>query len=177
MEQKTPPVIYALSGNVGSGKSTLAKALSKHFGDIPHLSSDGIREELTGGPNGDRKADVFGTMRKRLLGHLAAGNSVVMDSTGMSHRYRDLVNEFENRVPMHKIQLHCSPEAWQAREKTRTDRWNLENGVKTPFVMPERAYKDSAAVDMKPHLKLDTSEMHPDDVFKTVVDHINNNPK
>jgi hypothetical protein len=53
----------------------------------------------------------------------------------------------------------------------------LENGIRKSFEMPQRAYEESNGVDLKPDLKIDTSNMHPDDVFKTVVDHINNNPK
>jgi hypothetical protein len=45
--------------------------------------------------------------------------------------------------------------------------------------MPERAYNDSFKVqnDIKPDLRIDTSHMKPEDVFKQTVEHIKNNPK
>lgn len=168
---KVSPRIYALYGTVGSGKSTLGKSLSKHFGGIPHLSSDGIREELLGDP-AKRGGQVFETMRSRLLGHLAGGSSVVLDSTGMSDKYRNILNEFRDKVPMHVIQLSCDPAAWKAREGMRTDRWKMEDGKRVPFVMPDRAYNESSQVFVPPDLHIDTTNLHPDEVFSQALNHI-----
>lgn len=165
--------IYALFGNVSSGKSTLAKKLSEYYSGIPRLSSDAIREELTrniAGPS----PNVFETMRNRLNGHLAAGSSVILDSTGMSAKYVDLLKEFRDLVPMYVIQLHNDKASWQQREKGRTDRWKLDdNNQKVSFQMPERAYNQSSQVSITPDLKVDTTNLTPDDVFSRVLDHIN----
>jgi predicted kinase len=168
--------IYTIYGGIGSGKTSLAKRLSEHF-LIPHLSSDQIRQDLTGSPNGKTK-HVFTVMRAKLSGYLSEGLSVILDSTGQSPSFRQLIDDYQILFPMFKIQLNCDYETWKNRENIRDDRFNLDDqGSKVNFEMPERAFYDSNAINLSPDLQINTSNMSADDVFKTVIDHIHNNPK
>ena len=166
------PRIYVIYGNVGSGKTTLATALAAHWG-IYHLSSDAIRIELTGSPNGKTK-QVFKVMNERASRFLSFMAPFIMDSTGMSKEFRALVKEVEGIIPMCIIELKCAPHAWRARETIRDDRWNIGlDGVKETFVMPYRAYEDSSQVDLEPELKINTTDLTPEEVFNRVVEYIN----
>lgn len=151
--------LFVLFGNVSSGKSTLARKIAETY-SIPHISSDALREELTGNIGGG-SGMVWPEMRKRMTAYLEAGTSVVIDSSGMSPKYREIVRDFRSKYPTLVIELYCDFEMWLARERKRNDRWNLENGEKVPFKMPVRAYEDSVKVDMNSDLRIDTTHMHP----------------
>jgi len=168
------PFVIALHGNIGSGKTTLGKRLSEHFGGIPHLSSDAIRAELYGAPGVNKHGAVFQTMHDRAKEHLANGSPIVMDSTGMSPKYRQMLEDIKNmNYPMHTIKLSSNRDVTNQREKTRDDRITLdENGKEVPFEMPREVWDRSSQVDMPYDLHIDTSNLSPDDVFNQAVTHL-----
>lgn len=146
------PFVIALSGNISAGKTMLAKRLAKHFG-VEHLSSDEIRSTLAGpGTKGQR---VFAEMRRRAFKVLQSGDSVILDSTGMSDRYRALVDDLRKHCPVVALDLFCSPDAWRVREKTRTDRPGL----------PINVYVQSLEASTSHDYAIDTSLLTPDQVF------------
>jgi len=170
--------LFVIYGNQSSGKSTLAKALSKHF-SAPHHSSDGIREELTGNLGGFSRGftpdgkpfDVFFTLRERVERDMKNYDTVIADSTGQSPQYRQMVKEWRTMYPLFVVRLYCDPNAFAQRELMRTDRWELKNGEKVPFKMPDAAYQNSSKIslDAPPQLDIETTYLTPEEVFQRVM--------
>lgn len=154
---KSQARLYVLFGNVSSGKSTLARKIAEIYSSS-YISSDALREELTGDIGGS-SGMVWPEMRKRMTAYLEAGTNVVIDSTGMSPKYCEIVDDFKSTYPTLVIELYCDFETWQARESERNDRWNLKNGEKVPFKMPVRAYEDSVDINIEADLRIDTTNM------------------
>ena len=76
------PALVVLVGPAGAGKSTLA---ARHFAPSEVLSSDALREELTGDP-GDQRVTrrAFELLHRRLEARLAAGRTTVVDATNVT---------------------------------------------------------------------------------------------
>jgi shikimate kinase len=148
--------VIAVTGTIAAGKTTLARLLARDM-DAVHLSSDAIRAELTGSPLRKARA-VFALMEVRLLEALAESRIVVLDSTGMSERFRDLLSRYPYIVHVH---LRCSESAYRKREALRTDR-------ERP--LPAAAYRRSGSIRFTPppHLVLDTSELGVPEVYDAV---------
>lgn len=86
MENKLGELIM-LVGLPGSGKSTLAEELRATKKYI-HLSSDNIRQELTGDVNNqDENRRIFEVMNERAMELLKSGQHVIYDATNV-HRKR-----------------------------------------------------------------------------------------
>jgi chloramphenicol 3-O-phosphotransferase len=110
-----------------------------------HLSSDALR-----GPHGH----PFLRMTNAMESALAHGKRVVLDSTGMSYRFRALLAHVRDAA----FHVHLTVDAveWRAREARRTDRAPLDASVyrrsaRTLFAAP-------------PDLVIDTTSRSPDEV-------------
>ena len=114
-----------------------------------HLSSDALR-----GPHGH----PFSRMRNALESALGHGKPVILDSTGMSYRFRALAAQVRSRA-FHVALLVDVPH-WSERERSRTDRPALDAGVY------QRSLR--AAFAQPPDLTVDTSAMRPQDVATLV---------
>jgi predicted kinase len=84
------------------------------------LSSDAIRENLsnTARRSGER---VFSAMHEQFEMALAQGAAVVLDSTGMSPRFRALLRAHRMQLLHVHLLLH-DPQRFEEREHARTDR-------------------------------------------------------
>ena len=81
-------------GIPGCGKSTLAEKLKAEGTIDVILSSDDIRQELTGDiENQDANAQVFKTLYRRVEGGLAQDLNVLVDATNLKPSYRRHLNE------------------------------------------------------------------------------------
>ncbi|HLI97402.1 MAG TPA: AAA family ATPase, partial [Candidatus Baltobacteraceae bacterium] len=111
--------IVAITGAIGSGKTTLAVRLAAQTGAV-HLSSDDIRMSLSRKQrrSGER---VFGELHHRFERALEQERSVVLDSTGMSPRFRALLRAHRERI-VHVHLLLESAHCFEEREERRTDR-------------------------------------------------------
>ena len=113
------------------------------------LSSDALR-----GAHGH----PFARMQNALESALAHGKLVVLDSTGMSYRFRALAGRVRERA--FHVGLYVDPDNWRQRERARTDRAPLDEGVyrrslRAPFAQP-------------PDLHVDTSLRRAQDVAELV---------
>ena len=85
------PKLYVMVGLSGSGKSTLAKQLTDAEKNTIIISSDSIREELTGKVEDQSKnEEVFKIFHKRIREGLENKHNVVADATN------NWINKFEN---------------------------------------------------------------------------------
>jgi predicted kinase len=124
------------------------------------LSSDEIREGLS--HNQRRRGErVFAEMHERLRLALLEGKRVVLDSTGMSVRFRTLLHAHRAQLLHVHLRLH-DPKRFEERERQRTDR---PNGP-----LPHAAFKHSQSVFFHepPDLIIATDEISPDDVYRLV---------
>jgi predicted kinase len=157
-----PRAIVAVTGTINAGKSTLAEAIAKRL-DAVLLSSDRIRSGMLSryGRSGER---VFHTMRAELDLARARGRWVVLDSTGMSPRFRGLLSEYRDEI----IHVHLTlsrVEIFEERERERIDRVDA---------VPRSAYYDSVSVcfTTEPDLTLATDTIGPEGVFQATAPYI-----
>lgn len=80
------PCLVVLVGPAGSGKTTFAM---RHFGPAEVVSSDALREVITGDA-GDQSANraVFAALHREVARRLEAGSSAVVDATNVEHHAR-----------------------------------------------------------------------------------------
>jgi predicted kinase len=140
--------VLILTGPIGAGKTSVATALAERYGAV-RLSSDALRSNRSHG---------FHRMARAVDQALAHGRHFVLDSTGMSFRFRDLAA----RLRAQALHVHLTVDAahWEAREESRRDRARLNRGV----------YERSSQVvfDSPPDLTLDTSSLSPAGVLARV---------
>ena len=84
--------VVALCGNISSGKTTLALKLARAFGGV-HISSDSIRAELKEAGLPSKGQNVFSTMDSLMHQYTEQDRMVILDSTGMSPRYLNLLKQ------------------------------------------------------------------------------------
>lgn len=83
------PKLIVMVGLPGSGKSAYAKELIKNKKADIILSSDSIREELTGDENNQTANDkVFKLLYQRMNDYLAEGKNVIIDATNTTLKSR-----------------------------------------------------------------------------------------
>lgn len=74
------PTLYIMCGLSGSGKSTIATQIANENPSTVIVSSDAIREELTGNENDQSKnEDVFKIFHKRIREYLIKEINVIAD--------------------------------------------------------------------------------------------------
>lgn len=83
------PTLWVMCGLSGSGKSTIAKKLAQEHENTVIVSSDQIREELTGDyENQDRNDEVFQVFHKRIRENLENNKNVIADATNLTMKSR-----------------------------------------------------------------------------------------
>jgi hypothetical protein len=97
-------------------------------------------------------------MTQALESALAHGHLVVLDSTGMSYRFRALVMRVRDRA-LH-AHLHVDSHAWREREQIRRDRPMLDASVYRRSLKP--------VFVVAPDLVIDTTALAPPDVAAIV---------
>jgi predicted kinase len=113
------PSVVVLIGAAGSGKSTLA---ARHFRADEILSSDALRERITGDAANQRvTGTVFRIIGRMLDRRLAAGQLTVIDATNVkvSDRRPWLAAARRHGVPAVAIVLALSRDVVQARNVAR----------------------------------------------------------
>jgi predicted kinase len=149
--------IVAVTGAIGAGKTTLASRLAADYGAV-HLSSDAVRESLSHKQrrSGER---VFAELHRRFERALDERRNIVLDSTGMSPRFRALLRAHREEVVHVHLLLH-SEQRFEERERARTDRAG-------GFVPPAAFHRSR---DVTFHDKADvvvaTDELTADEVYQ-----------
>lgn len=128
--------VTVMCGLPGGGKSTKAKELAEMTDGIL-ISTDAIREELTGSPNDQsRNREVFDTAFKRLDKAIAEGRNVIWDATSISPKARKQVLL---HVPHNWFRTCCymdvSADICRARNKARYEQERAE-GKEHPRYVP-----------------------------------------
>lgn len=150
LKNKKQSEIYYLIGIPASGKSTYAEKLSKKK-DLPILSSDELRKELTG-----NAADVetiphlliFKVLRERAEALIQNGKDFIWDATNIQPQYRqEEINKWkETGARIHGVLFTT------AKEKA------LERNAKRPRVVPqeviERMHDDLIQTPLNTELDL-----------------------
>lgn len=116
------PALVVLVGPAGSGKTTFA---ARHFRQQTIVSSDAIRERLTGSPaDQTRNRDVFRILDAEVAARLRAGRSAVVDATNVeSGARRGLVRLARSAgVPAVAIIFDVPLTVVRARNERRPDR-------------------------------------------------------
>jgi predicted kinase len=140
--------VLIVTGSICAGKTTVARALAARYGAV-HLSSDALRRNRSHG---------FDRMARALGQALTSSRLVVLDSTGMSFRFRAL----SISVRAHALHVHLTVDAahWEARERTRSDRPPLD---RTAYGRSSRT-----VFEPSPDITLDTSLLDPAGVIERV---------
>lgn len=83
------PTLWIMCGLSGSGKSTIATQIANENPNTIIVSSDAIREELTGNENDQSKnEDVFKIFHKRIREYLIKEINVIADATNLTMKSR-----------------------------------------------------------------------------------------
>lgn len=125
-----------MMGLAGSGKSTFSKQIMEGRENVVYLSSDELREELTGDENNqDANADVFAEMLKRTKEALKEGKDVIYDATNLNRkRRRGLLSQLPRHV--HKAI------AYMATTYENTVSQNSQRERQVPIEVIQRMYKN-----------------------------------
>jgi predicted kinase len=151
--------VIAVTGAIGSGKTTLASRLAADFGAV-HLSSDAVRESLSHKQrrSGER---VFAELHRRFERALDERRSVVLDSTGMSPRFRALLRVYRDGI-VHVHLVLRNQHRFEERERARTDR--------SGGLLPAAAFHRSRDVEFQhaPDVVVETDELTAGEVYGRV---------
>ena len=98
------PTLWVMVGLSGSGKSSVAKEIAENNSNTMIVSSDSIREELTG-DYGDQKnnKEVFKVFHKRIREALENNTNVIADATNITMRSRRAIIENIKGIECRKI--------------------------------------------------------------------------
>lgn len=151
--------VVAVTGAIGAGKTTLASRLAAQTGAL-HLSSDGARLSLSHRQR--RSADcVFAELRRRFERALAEGSDVVLDSTGMSPRFRALLRAHRAEI-VHVHLLLQGDDRFEQRERHRADR--------PAGPLPRAAFHRSKHIEFHdpPDIVVATDDLTPEQVYEKI---------
>lgn len=98
------PQLYIMVGLSGAGKSTAAKEIAETEENTIIVSSDAIREELTGKVEDQSKnEEVFKVFHKRIREALENNTNVIADATNITMRSRRAIIENVKGIECRKI--------------------------------------------------------------------------
>ena len=98
------PKLTLLVGLSGSGKSTIAQELAEENSNTVIVSSDAIREELTGKVEDQTKnEEVFKIFHDRIRKNLENKKNVIADATNITMKSRRAIMMKVNRLDIEKI--------------------------------------------------------------------------
>ncbi len=128
------------------------------------ISSDAIREGLSLKAQRSGKR-VFQMMDEQLGAALAQGASIVLDSSGMSPRFRSILRARGSDFIHVHLQLD-DPRLFEEREQQRADRG--------AGPLPRAAFNRSRSTEFTraPDLVIATDALHPDQVYARVTDYL-----
>lgn len=98
------PTLWVMVGLSGSGKSSIAKEIAEENPNTVIVSSDSIREELTGDyGNQENNEEVFKVFHKRIRETLENNTNVIADATNITMRSRRAIIENVKGIECRKI--------------------------------------------------------------------------
>lgn len=98
------PTLWVMVGLSGSGKSSVAKEIAEENPNTVIVSSDNIREELTGDyGNQENNEEVFKVFHKRIREALENNTNVIVDATNITMRSRRAIIENVKGIECNKI--------------------------------------------------------------------------
>lgn len=101
---KTKPTLWVLVGLSGSGKSTIATQIANENPNTIIVSSDAIREELTGNyENQEHNEEVFKIFHNRIRKNLENKKNVIADATNLTMKSRRAIMMKVNGLNIRKV--------------------------------------------------------------------------
>ncbi len=98
------PTLWVMVGLSGSGKSSIAKEIAENNTNTTIVSSNSIREELTGDyGNQENNEEVFKVFHKRIRETLENNTNVIADATNITMRSRRAIIENVKGIECRKI--------------------------------------------------------------------------
>lgn len=154
--------LVLVGGGPGSGKSTIGEGIADHVG-YTALSSDRVRKELAGVPAESSQAAPYGEgiyaadwtdrtyaeMLRRAETLLGLGESVVLDATWSSDRWRRAAARLADRSCADLVRLRCVvPDALaDARMASRTSVSDADEDVARVIRAEYEAWPEAVVVD------------------------------
>ena len=98
------PTMWVLVGLSGSGKSTIATQIANENPNTIIVSSDAIREELTGNyEDQEHNEEVFKIFHNRIRKNLENKKNVIADATNLTMKSRRAIMMKVNDLEVHKV--------------------------------------------------------------------------
>lgn len=98
------PTLYIMCGLSGSGKSTIATQIANENPNTIIVSSDAIREELTGNyENQEHNEEVFKIFHDRIRKNLENKKNVIADATNLTMKSRRAIMMKVNGLNVRKV--------------------------------------------------------------------------
>lgn len=120
------PTLTVLVGLSGSGKSTIATEIAHKNPNTVIVSSDAIREELTGNyENQEHNEEVFKVFHDRIRKNLEQKRNVIADATNLTMKSRRAIMMKINGLDVHKVCV-IIPKPF---EQCKVDNQNREHPV------------------------------------------------
>lgn len=135
------PKLYCMVGLSASGKSTIATQIANENPNTVIVSSDAIREELTGSVEDQSKnEEVFKIFHDRIRKNLENKKNVVADATNLTMKSRRAIITKINGLDVHKICLIIAKPFDKCKEdnierKHPVPEWVLDKQVRS-FQVP-----------------------------------------
>ena len=98
------PTLWIMCGLSGSGKSTIARQIANENPNTVIVSSDAIREELTGNyEDQQHNEEVFKIFHDRIRKNLENKKNVIADATNLTMKSRRAIMMKVNGLEVHKV--------------------------------------------------------------------------
>ena len=98
------PTLYIMCGLSGSGKSTIATQIANENPNTIIVSSDAIREELTGNyEDQEHNEEVFKIFHNRIRKNLENKKNVIADATNLTMKSRRAIMMKVNGLDVRKV--------------------------------------------------------------------------